>query len=122
MINELPWSPEEIAEIRRECAELDAAYASMAGYEARRIAHVTDMSTGAALAMITDLHGGDDCGGECPAPVEVLEVLDTNGHSSIRARVRCADGTVRIATAAAHHYPGDWECPPDYDVEFNYTQ
>ena len=67
-----------------------------------------------------DLHGGDDCGGEVPAPVEVLEVLDTNGHSYIRARVRCADGTVRVARASIQHYPGNRECPPDTDVNYEY--
>jgi len=104
----------------RHAAEVEAAYAAEAEHEARRIAHVTDIATGAALDLVTDLHGGDDYDGECPAPVEVLEVLDTNGHSYIKARVRCADGTVRVAVAAAHYYPGDRECPPDYNVEFTY--
>lgn len=115
----LAWAPDDEAAARHH-AEVEAAYAAEAEYEARRIAHVTDVSTGEALATLTDLHGGDDCDGEVPAPVEVLEVLATNGHSSIRARVRCADGTVRIASAAAHHYPGSYDCPPDYDVEFTY--
>lgn len=104
----------------RHAAEVEAAYAAEAAHEARLVARVTDVGTGAALDLLTDLHGGDDCDGECPAPTEVLEVLDTNGHSYIRARVRCADGTVRVAVAAAHYYPGDRECPPDYNVEFTY--
>lgn len=120
------WAPSDeeaerhAAEAERHAAEVEAAYAAYAAHEARLVAHVTDVSTGAALDLVTDLHGGDDYDGECPAPVEVLEVLDTNGHSYIKARVRCADGTVRVAVAAAHYYPGDRECPPDYNVEFTY--
>lgn len=112
----------DIAEMEAYYAELDASYDREADLNARYVEALRDVRTGEALAMLTDLHGGDDCDGTCPAPVEVLEVLGTNGHSSIRARVRCADGTVRIAAAAARHYPGNRECPPEYDVDYNYEE
>lgn len=119
------WSPSDEEAERHEAAvkaEVEAALAAEAAHEARLVARVTDVGTGAALELVTDLHGGDDCDGEVPAPTEVLEVLATNGHSYIRARVRCADGTVRVAVAAAHYYPGDRECPPDYDVTYEYEE
>ncbi len=110
----------DIAEMSAYYAGLDAAYDREEMVEAMYIEQLRNPATGEALAMLTDLHGGEDCDGECPAPVEVLEVYETNGHSYIRARVRCADGTVRVARASIRHYPGDRECPPDVDVDYHY--
>ena len=112
----------DLAEMEAYYAELEAAYDREADINAQYIEQLRDLKTGEALAMLTDLHGGDDCDGECPAPTEVLEVYETNGHSYLRARVRCADGTVRTVTAAASYYPGDRECPPDYDVDYHYEE
>lgn len=112
----------DIAEMSAYYAEIDAVYDREADLYAQYAERLRDLRTGEALAMLTVLHGGDDCDGTCPAPTEVLEVLDTNGHSSIRARVRCADGTVRIARASDRYYPGNRECPPEYDVDYNYEE
>lgn len=112
----------DLAEISAYYAEMDAAYDREADIIAQYIEALRNPATGEALAFLVDLHGGDDLDGECPAPVEVLEVYETNGRSQIRARVRCADGTVRVAVAAARHYPGDRECPPDVDVDYHYEE
>lgn len=112
----------DIAEMNAYYDELDAAYDREAMIDQMYIEALRDVKTGEALAMLVDLHGGDDCGGEVPAPVEVLEVYETNGHSSIRARVRCADGTVRVARASIRHYPGSYDCPPDTDVTYEYEE
>lgn len=112
----------DIAEMEAYYAERDAAYDREADINAMYVEALRDVKTGEALAMLTDLHGGDDCEGEVPAPVEVLEVLDTNGQSHIQARVRCADGTVRVARASIPHYPGNRECPPDVDVNYEYGE
>jgi hypothetical protein len=112
----------DIAEMEAYYAELDAAYDREADINAQYVEALRDVKTGEALVMLTDLHGGDDCGGEVPAPVEVLEVYETNGNSYIRARVRCADGTVRIARASIRHYSGTLECPPDTDVRYDYEE
>lgn len=113
---------QDIAEMEAYYAELDAAYDREADINAQYVEALRDVKTGEALAMLVDLHGGDDCGGEVPAPVEVLEVYETNGHSSIRARVRCADGTTRTVRASIRHYPGNRECPPDVDVNYEYEE
>lgn len=120
MTNELPWTEDEIAAMTRDDALLDAAYRAEGEQVAREVARMRDVSTGAALAMLTELHGGDEDGGACPAPVDVVEVLSADGCSSITARVLCADGTVRVAVAAVHHYAGSYDCPPDYEVEYRY--
>ena len=122
MTNEYEPTEADIAEMEAYFDELEAAYDREADINAQYLEALRDVKTGEALAMLTDLHGGDDCEGEVPAPVEVLEVLDTNGQSYIRARVRCADGTVRVATAAARQYPGTLECPPDTDVTYDYEE
>jgi hypothetical protein len=115
----LPWSPEEIAEIERETAELEAAYAEDAEHTARADADFCQPES--ALAFLTDCHGGEDCEGECPAPVTVLEVLTASTmRPSMRARVMCADGTVRTVRAWCHYSHGSqWE-PPDADVGYEY--
>jgi hypothetical protein len=111
-------SPEELAEMLREAEALDAAY--RADDLARAAAARAFREPAAALAFLVDLHGGDDCEGECPAPVEVLEVLSCNDGSAMRAVVRCADGTTRTVEASIHYSRGSWECPPDVDVSYEY--
>jgi hypothetical protein len=115
-------SEQDLAEMEAYYGERDAAYDREAMIDQMYVEALRDLKTGEALAFLVDLHGGDDCGGEVPAPVEVLEVLDTNGQSYIRARVRCADGTVRVALASIRHYPGNRECPPDVDVNYHYEE
>jgi len=111
-------SPEELAEMLREAEALDAAY--RADDLARAAAARAFREPAAALAFLVEAHGGDDLDGECPAPVEVLEVLSCNDGSAMRAVVRCADGTTRTVEASIHHYPGSLECPPDVDVNYEY--
>ena len=116
------YTPEELAAMEREQRELDAAYADDERRRADYIATVTDVATGKALALLLDIHGGDDCDGDLPAPTEVLSVLDTDGNSFLRARVRCADGTERTVTATRRYYPGNYECPSEVDTSYEYEE
>ena len=115
----MEWSPEDEIELAQECAELDAAYAASEADALRADAELRDPV--AALAFLQECHGGDDCDGECPAPVAVLEVLEASSNQpSMLARVTCADGSVRTVRAwYSYCHATFWE-PPDTDVGYVY--
>lgn len=111
-------SPEDIAELEA----LGAAYERAAQADAAAAAELRVPEH--ALAFLLECHGGDEAGGEVPAPVEVLEVSETEADGNAKlvvARVRCNDGTERWVSASLAHDPGDYDTPPFDDVVYEYA-
>lgn len=96
------------------------------GESMREAQRAFETSPAAVLALLREAHGLEP-DPECPEPVEVLEilsarVLDTfrQSGSEARARVRCSDGSERIASGMTVYIDGRGDDPPDGDVEFAY--
>ena len=106
---------------QRECDELDAMYAADAAADTAAYEALRDPAE--ALRFLVEAHGGDDCDGECPVPVQVLEVLSarTGGTTSVKARVVCADGATRVCEGWYSYCGGSMEEPPSQDAGFDYV-
>jgi hypothetical protein len=112
---------EELAEAQRECEEVEAMYAGEAAHAAEIDAKFA-ADKAEVLEFLTMCHGGDDCEGECPAPVEVVEVHSASKvNGRVEATVRCEDGSTRRVKALYVEYGGSYMEPPDCDVEYEYV-
>ena len=115
------FTADELADMEREAAYMESCYAAEADAEDARHDHLTQPTD--ALEFLVEAHGGDDCDGECPLPVEVLEVLSVHmgRATSVKARVVCADGKTRIAEGWYSYCGGSRDEPPSQDAGFDYT-
>lgn len=110
---------------QNEDAAMEAIYrheADCAGAEAVRM-----RDPEAALVFLREVHGGDEEGGEVPAPTLVREVLDVVVEGSsvrMKARVVGTDGVER--TVDAFLCVGRPSCedgqPVDVDVSYSFVE